>query len=561
MNRNLFTKVLSLLALLTLLTGTLSPPFAVSAATTENLVYVGQGSSKEKSNPIQFAAKKTYVKGYSGATLTVDPGERPFTFTRKTGTPVYCIEPGQYLGWSVDCTTTNSTDLTTLRLKDLTKDVAGRQKLNAVAAVIAMAENAEKIASLPRKNATGNNYNAMGVVQVIVWELILGYRDAITGRVNTTVSGGSSTPLYTNLKSTGSNPDWYKGYYSDVTTLLQKFLTTPSFMVTSAGSSAIKTYKWTWNNTKKRDEVTLPVDTTNGGLSVVNSLTYKLGNTTLSHEKVGNNQVRLYSTQKPTGTVSVDLNYSIPTSKNISGLVFNDSKAGVQQAVASLTPTGHTGYFNLAVDTGGLTLTKKDSAGTVIRGGYRVGILDVDLETVCRTVGWDVQEIRTQITAFENRLAYRQLKKAAAEQGCKLIYRVMSQGQMEQLQTVGVLCVGYDTRDGQKNVAMLPSDLPAYHQIAETPEQRNLRIYAEIKQQAVAAGTNPVYRIMSPEQLEAIQKLHIQCAYFPKGTMMNVAMTTEEWDRLQDRLREQSYEQQRTQTQEQEQGKKHNLRH
>ena len=216
-------------------------------------------------------------------------------------------------------------------------------------------------------------------------------------------------------------------------------------------------------------------------------------------------------------------------------------------------------------------LRRLDAAGlpydySRIRDGYRVGLLDADLASACMVLGWDLQKRREDIAAFDNRLAYRNLKTTANERGVKLSYRVMTPELLEKLRAAGVECVAYEKGE-LRNVAMLPESVAVYEQLiqaAEPPEQQNLRIYREIKEQTAAAGTKPVYRVVTMPQLEQLKETGLRFAWFPKEDKANVAMTPEEWEKLKQLQADQqqatqSQDQQREQQkqEEQEHGKKH----
>lgn len=364
MPKKFFKKAVSLLAVMVTLVGMFLPAYSVSAASNkQTLIYVGDlAENTPKGNDLRWNKTFTLPKSYSGAVQSIYAGKRPAEWQMKNGTAVYCIEPGRQLYGGRDYTTVQSNNVTSLSLKGLTSTETGRQKIRAIAAAISISENTSAVSGIKTyPKPGGKNYVYQGVMQVIIWEIVLGYRDAYTGKLV------KASPLHDNLQLVNSNTINYKAYYNDIVAALQKFLTTPTGM--TIRDSTAPTYKWTWNASKNRWEVTLPKDTTNSG--VAGSLTYKVGNVTLTKENVSANQVRLVSTATPppTGTSKVDLNYGVPTTPNVSGLLFNSGDKTYQQLIASnARPDPHNGYFKLAVGTGNLTTKKTDTNKTLMAG-------------------------------------------------------------------------------------------------------------------------------------------------------------------------------------------------
>ncbi len=153
------------------------------------------------------------------------------------------------------------------------------------------------------------------------------------------------------------------------------------------------------------------------------------------------------------------------------------------------------------------------------------------------------QQLDEQSERISNRNTYQKLKEIAAQSNEKLSYLIVTQEQAKVLKD-NFIEFAYFEKEDKLNIAFLPekSDLikkliyPKQEKKTETPQQRNSRIYAQLKKNAALNGEKLKYRTrLTKEQLSELNKSDAVFAYFVNSddkSLYNIAFEQKDEEKI-----------------------------
>lgn len=157
------------------------------------------------------------------------------------------------------------------------------------------------------------------------------------------------------------------------------------------------------------------------------------------------------------------------------------------------------------------------------------------------------QQLDEQSERISNRNTYQKLKEIAAQSNEKLSYLIVTQEQAKILKD-NFIDFAYFEKEDKLNIAFLPekADLikkliyPKQEKKVETPQQRNSRIYAQLKQNAAMNSEKLKYRTrLTAEQLSELNKSEAVFAYFVNSddkSLYNIAFEQKDEEKIKSAL-------------------------
>lgn len=157
------------------------------------------------------------------------------------------------------------------------------------------------------------------------------------------------------------------------------------------------------------------------------------------------------------------------------------------------------------------------------------------------------QQLDEQSERISNRNTYQKLKEIAAQSNVKLSYLIVTQEQAKILKD-NFIEFAYFEKEDKLNIAFLPekTDLikkliyPKQEKKVETPQQRNSRIYAQLKKNAAMNGEKLKYRTrLTAEQLSELNKSDAVFAYFVNSddkSLYNIAFEQKDEEKIKSAL-------------------------
>lgn len=157
------------------------------------------------------------------------------------------------------------------------------------------------------------------------------------------------------------------------------------------------------------------------------------------------------------------------------------------------------------------------------------------------------KQLDEQSERISNRNTYQKLKEIAAQSNEKLSYLIVTQEQTKILRD-NFIEFAYFEKEDKLNIAFLPekSDLikkliyPKQEKKVETPQQRNSRIYAQLKKNAAMNGEKLKYRTrLTADQLSKLNKSDAVFAYFVNSddkSLYNIAFEQKDEDKIKSAL-------------------------
>ncbi len=173
-------------------------------------------------------------------------------------------------------------------------------------------------------------------------------------------------------------------------------------------------------------------------------------------------------------------------------------------------------------------------------GKFNIAFLPEQAEIIKRIA---FPKPKTETPAQKNSRIYAELKRAAAESGEKLLTKTkITKAQLDELQKRGVTLAYFVNQDDATrfNVSFRKADQETVRRVLETAQQRNSRIYAELKQAASEAGEKVVYRTkLTSTQVEQLQETGVKLAYFHNkedAALYNIAFAKKDEQTVNDLL-------------------------
>ena len=158
------------------------------------------------------------------------------------------------------------------------------------------------------------------------------------------------------------------------------------------------------------------------------------------------------------------------------------------------------------------------------------------------------QQLSEQSERINNQNTYRELKEAAAQSGTKLQYLMINEEQKKVLED-NYIKFAYFDKDDKINIAFLPDKAELIKKliypkkektVMETPQQKNNRIYAQLKKDAALTGEKPRFKTkLTKQQLEALSKADVTFAYFVNNddkSLYNIAYDKTNENKVKDTL-------------------------
>ena len=274
----------------------------------------------------------------STAKVIKDAGECIWVFrVNNGGTLAYCVEPGAELGdeSTIDSAAANK------YWTELSKSPAHDDIETGVARAIAIADHLNP----------GNDHDTQAIHNLVIWEIICGIRDPLTGEV---ISGKTSLQNSFYNAATQDQANFYTARYTTFVNALKSFGDIPSVLYSSKSTATANPITLNWNATNHRFQATV-TDTT-GLLSSMNlPSSFTWGYTTVNLSRSGNN-LTLWTSEPISGIATsgrINKNHGFNTSETESMLVYGGNLANgdtAQCVVSSAVPDPQAGY--LAVKTG-----------------------------------------------------------------------------------------------------------------------------------------------------------------------------------------------------------------
>lgn len=157
------------------------------------------------------------------------------------------------------------------------------------------------------------------------------------------------------------------------------------------------------------------------------------------------------------------------------------------------------------------------------------------------------QQLDEQSERISNRNTYQKLKEIAAQSNEKLSYLIVTHEQAKILKD-NYIDFAYFEKEDKLNIAFLPEKAelikkliyPKQEKKTETPQQRNGRIYAQLKKNAVLNGEKLKYRTrLTKEQLSELNKSDAVFAYFVNSddkSLYNIAFEQKDEEKIKSAL-------------------------
>lgn len=158
------------------------------------------------------------------------------------------------------------------------------------------------------------------------------------------------------------------------------------------------------------------------------------------------------------------------------------------------------------------------------------------------------QQLSEQSERMNNRIIYKELLDIAAQSGTKVQYLIINEEQKKILQDNFIHCAFFDKED-RINVAFLPDKAQLIKKliypkqekkVTETPQQKNNRIYAQLKKNAALNGEKLRFKAkLTKQQLEALSKTDVTFAYFVNNddkSLYNIAYDKSNESKVKDTL-------------------------
>ena len=158
------------------------------------------------------------------------------------------------------------------------------------------------------------------------------------------------------------------------------------------------------------------------------------------------------------------------------------------------------------------------------------------------------QQLSEQSERMNNRIIYKELLDTAAQSGTKVQYLIINEEQKKILQNNFIHCAFFDKED-KINVAFLPDKAELIKKliypkqektVTETPQQKNARIYAQLKRAAALNGEKLRFKSkLTKQQLEAMSKTDVTFAYFVNNddkSLYNIAYDKSNESKVKDTL-------------------------
>lgn len=157
------------------------------------------------------------------------------------------------------------------------------------------------------------------------------------------------------------------------------------------------------------------------------------------------------------------------------------------------------------------------------------------------------QQLDEQSERISNRNTYRKLKEIAAQSNKKLSYLIVTQEQTKILRD-NFIEFAYFEKEDKLNIAFLPEKAelikkliyPKQEKKVETPQQRNNRIYAQLKKNAAMNGEKLKYKTrLTKEQLSELNKSDVVFAYFVNSddkSLYNIAFEQKDEEKIKSAL-------------------------
>lgn len=156
-------------------------------------------------------------------------------------------------------------------------------------------------------------------------------------------------------------------------------------------------------------------------------------------------------------------------------------------------------------------------------------------------------QLDEQSEKISNKNTYQKLKEIAAQSNEKLSYLVVTPEQAKILKNNYIEFACFEKGD-KLNIAFLPekADLikkliyPKQEQKTETSQQRNSRIYAQLKKNTAITGDKLKYKTrITKEQLSELNKSDIVFAYFTNSddkSLYNIAFESKDEEKIKSAL-------------------------
>ena len=160
------------------------------------------------------------------------------------------------------------------------------------------------------------------------------------------------------------------------------------------------------------------------------------------------------------------------------------------------------------------------------------------------------EQLDDQCQRIKNRLMYTELKETAAQSNEKLQYLVITAEQKKILED-NCIKFAYFDKDDRFNIAFLPEKAELIkkliypskdNKITETPQQKNARIYDNLKKNAALNGENLRYKAkLTKAQLDTLISSGDVFAYFTNKedkSLYNIAYESKDEDKIREVLTE-----------------------
>ncbi len=271
----------------------------------------------------------------TASVVVKEKGEHIMHFTLDSGAKLcYCIEPGA--GLTVDSTIDSAKTNKYWTALKKSSDPKHQKIVTGIYRVVALADHMN-----PTKDA-----DVHAIAQIVLWEIICGIRDPITGEALKTTLQSSFANFATLDQET-----YYTNRYKQFVTAYQQFDDIPSFMYSSKTTATSKPITLNWNATNKRYQAT--VTDSKGLLSKMNTTGVFPDYVHVS--KSGNN-LTVWTTRPITNTLTssrINKNHGFSTSTSPSMLIYGGNLENgdtAQAVVAASVPDPMAGY--MAIKTG-----------------------------------------------------------------------------------------------------------------------------------------------------------------------------------------------------------------
>lgn len=158
------------------------------------------------------------------------------------------------------------------------------------------------------------------------------------------------------------------------------------------------------------------------------------------------------------------------------------------------------------------------------------------------------EQLDEQSERIKNQLTYKELKETAAQSGTKLQYLIITDDQKKILDD-NYIKFAYFDKDGKKNIAFLPEKAELIKKLiypkndkkaAETPQQKNARIYAQLKKNAALNEEKLHFKVkLTKAQIDSLAKTDVVFAYFPNkddNSLYNIAYENKDDSKVKETL-------------------------